>query len=211
MNSRVNNPHPKSIQRVSPVQDRSRRKIDNILDATAKLLAAKGIEATTISTIAEEAKLSTAIVYHYFENRLAVFAALAQRTMAHIDQQLTSQLDVFSQSQQKSSRDILLYLYNLYRQTIGYAPLLSILRVEPSLQQLVKESNRRVADILCEVLIRRTPLSLRRAQRISVILSESCEQVLHAALLADSVEAEALIDELVEIVDALFIYYVNFT
>ena len=120
-------------------------------------------------------------------------------------------MDTFSQSQQKSSRDILLFLYDLYRQTMGYAPLLSILRVEPSLQQLVKESNQHISDILCEVLIRRTPLSLRRAQRISVILGESCEQVLHAALLKDQVEAEALIDELVEIIDALFIYYVNFT
>lgn len=196
-------------QRVLPVQERSRRKLDSILDATALLLVQQGVEATTMLAIAEAAGLSPATVYHYFENRLAIFAALAERTMTSVDANLASQLGEFAVSGEQSSRELLETLYRLYRETPGYVSLLTVLRAEPSLQELVRESNRRIADVLCEVLVRRTTLSLRRAQRVGWMLSESCEQILQAALLAKPEEGAELLEELIELVDALFMHYIG--
>lgn len=199
----------KPLQRVLPVQERSRRKLNTILDTAAKLLVEQGVEATTMQAIADTAALSLPSVYHYFENRLAVFAALAERTMLMVDSNLATQLSDFADSTEQSSRHLLQTLFALYQQSAGYIPLLMVLRAEPSLQDLVRESNRRIANVLSDVLVRRTTLSPQRAQRIGWILSESCEQILQAALLAKQEEGKELLDELIEMVDALLQHYIT--
>lgn len=199
----------KPLQRVLPVQERSRRKLNTILDTAAKLLVEQGVEATTMQAIADTAALTLPSVYHYFENRLAVFAALAERTMLTVDSNLATQLSDFADSTEQSSRHLLETLFGLYQQSAGYIPLLMVLRAEPSLQDLVRESNRRIADVLSDVLVRRTTLSPQRAQRIGWILSESCEQILQAALLANQEEGKELLDELIEMVDALLQHYIT--
>ncbi|MFO1373736.1 MAG: TetR/AcrR family transcriptional regulator [Agitococcus sp.] len=196
-------------QRVSPVQERSRQKLNTILDATANLLVQQGVEATTMLAIAEAADLSPATVYHYFENRLAIFAALAERTMTMVDNNLSERLTAFAVSNEQSTHELLQTLYQLYHQTPGYVSLLTALRAEPSLQALVRESNRRIADVICEVLVRRTSLALRRAQRLGWILSQSCDQVLQEALLSMPEEAQALLEELTEMVDTLLVHYIQ--
>ncbi len=199
----VNKPH----QRVLPVQERSRLKLNTILDTAAKLLVEQGIEATTMQAIADTSAVSLPSIYHYFENRLAVFAALAERTMLSVDTNLARQLSDFAGSTEQSSRHLLQALFSLYQQSAGYVPLLMVLRAEPSLQELVRESNRRIASVLSEVLVLRTTLPRQRAQRIGWMLSESCEQILQAALLAKRKEGKELLEELIEMVDALILYY----
>ena len=200
-------PSPVPRQRVRPVQERARRKIDAILDATAGLLSQGGIEAVSTLAIAEAAGIPPATVYHYFENRLAVFAALAERTMAGVDGEMARQLGSFAQSPELSSRVLLYTLYGAYREAPGYVPILRALRAEPVLYELVQESNRRSAAVIAAVLTARTTLSADRAGRVAWMLSESCEQILQAALVAEPVEAEALLEELVVMVDALFAHY----
>lgn len=205
--SQTARPSIRPRQRVAPVQERSRRKLESILDATAALLVQQGVEASTMLAIADAAGLSPATVYHYFENRLAVFAALAERSMLTIDASLSARLNAFAVSGEHSARELLHALYRLYHQTPGYIPLLAVLRAEPSLQMLVQASNRRIADVICEVLVRRTTLSLRRAQRVGWMLSQSCDQILQEALLAPPDEGEAWLEELIGMIDALLLHY----
>jgi AcrR family transcriptional regulator len=196
-------------QRVMPVQARARRKLDAILDATAVLLARQGAEAATMLAIADEAGVSPATVYHYFENRLAVFAAVAERTMTAVDGALSAQLEAFAASAEQSSGPLLQVLYHAYHDAPGYVQVLTALRAEPALRALVQESNRRIAEVLADVLVRRTGLPPARATRVGWILSESCEQVLEAALMAPAAEAAALLGELTVMVDALFRHYIG--
>lgn len=193
-------------QRVLPVQERSRRKIDTILDATAALLAHKGVEAVSMLAIAEAAAMPAATVYHYFESRLAVLAALAERTMVAVDTQLQQHMQQL-QKQDFSVRELLQALYQAYREAPGYVVILRALRAEPVFEGLVQESNRRGADMVVSLLAKRTRLSRVRAARIARILSEFCEQILQAALMAEPREAKALLDELTEMVDVLFQHY----
>lgn len=193
-------------QRVLPVQERSRRKIDTILDATAALLAHKGVEAVSMLAIAEAAAMPAATVYHYFESRLAVLAALAERTMVAVDTQLQQHMQQLQQ-QDFSVRELLQALYQAYREAPGYVVILRALRAEPVFEGLVQESNRRGADMVVSLLAKRTRLSRVRAARIARILSEFCEQILQAALMAEPREAKALLDELTEMVDVLFQHY----
>lgn len=194
-------------QRVVPVQARSRQRIDAILDATASLLAADGAEAVTTSAIAREAGTTPATVYHYFENRLAVFAALARRTMAEVDEALTGRLVALAASGDLRSGDLLDSLYRAYRDAPGYVVLLRSLRAEPALQELVRESNQRMAGAIAAMLGGRTRLPPDRALRVAGILTEVCEQVVQGALMGSEDEAARLIEEMAEMLDVLFQHY----
>jgi AcrR family transcriptional regulator len=192
---------------VTPVQERSRQRIDAILDATAGLLAGQGTEGVSMLAIAEAAGIPPATVYHYFENRLAVFAALARRTMAEVDAALTALLADFAAPDSLDAGVLLTRLYAAYRDAPGYVAVLRALGAEPALQELVRESNQRVAAVLGSVLAQRTRLPRARADRVAWILSEACEQVVQAALMAGPAEARALIAEMAEMVDALLRHY----
>lgn len=194
-------------QRVMPVQARSRLKIDAILDATAALLQQQGVDAVTILAIAARAGMPPATVYHYFENRLAIFAALAKRIMDAVDAELLAVLAEKLEDAAPDFRAILQGLFKAYAQAPGYVPVLSAMRAEPALRELVRESNRRSALFIAALLQQRTRLDADRAQRISWIISESCELVLEEALTSPPGEAQALLDEQAHIVGVLFLHY----
>jgi AcrR family transcriptional regulator len=189
------------------VQERARRKIDAILDATALLLEKHGIESVSTTAIAEQAGIPPATVYHYFDNRLAVFAALARRIIDEVDTGLTAVLMEELMAPVPNWRAVLEGLFRAYAQAPGYVAVLAALRAEPALQEIVHESNQRIADVLGGMLAARTELPLERSKRIAWIMSECTETVLQAALMADDAEASALLDEMGTIVECLFAHY----
>ncbi len=194
-------------QRVKPVQERARRKMDSILDATAALLQQHGVEAVTILAIAAEAGVPPATVYHYFENRTAVFAALARRIMAAVDADLLNILAERLVMPEPDMRAILQGLFDAYAQAPGYVAVLTAMRAEPALQALVRESNQRSATFIAALLQQRGTLPPERAARIAWIISESCETVLEEALTSTPENAAALLDEQSYIIDVLFHHY----
>jgi AcrR family transcriptional regulator len=70
---------PTHLRKV-PTQDRSRRRLEAILDAAARLFADTGFEGTTIDAIAAEADTSVGSVYQFFPNKLAIFRGIAERS-----------------------------------------------------------------------------------------------------------------------------------
>lgn len=194
-------------QRVQPVQERSRKKIDAILDATAQLLGQHGIEAISISAIADEAGIPPATVYHYFENRLAIFAALARRIINSVDEELIVIIQAQLATGEPDIRMMLRSLYEAYARSPVYVAVLVTLRAEPALHDVVKESNQRIADVIAAMLAQHSKLSPARARRVGWIVAECCDAVLQRALLAEKAEARALLDELVVVVECMFGYY----
>lgn len=65
--------------RVVPTQERSRRRLETILDAAATLFAVQGYEAVTVDAIAKSAGTPIGSVYQFFADKRAVFSALARR------------------------------------------------------------------------------------------------------------------------------------
>lgn len=62
-----------------PQQKRSLERFEAILDAAARLLATHDADGISLYTIAEEAKMPPASVYHFFPDGQHVFIALAER------------------------------------------------------------------------------------------------------------------------------------
>ncbi len=73
----------KSPRRV-PAQDRSRERLERILDAAAHEFAERGVEASTIESIATRAGTSVGSIYQFFPNKPALFEAVADKYLEEV-------------------------------------------------------------------------------------------------------------------------------
>ncbi len=62
-----------------PAQERSRKRLERILEAAAEEFDEQGYESATMERIAERAETSIGSVYQFFRNKEAVFLALARK------------------------------------------------------------------------------------------------------------------------------------
>ncbi|MDC0672715.1 TetR/AcrR family transcriptional regulator [Nannocystis radixulma] len=70
--------------RKTPRQERSRAMVEAILEATIRVLLARGYDRTTTIAVAERAGVSVGSLYQYFPNKEALVAALVERHAAEI-------------------------------------------------------------------------------------------------------------------------------
>ncbi len=75
--------HPKSPRR-EPSQDRSRRLVAAVVEASAHVLEQHGHEGATIQRIADRAGVSVGSVYQYFGTKAAVLDALTEELLARL-------------------------------------------------------------------------------------------------------------------------------
>jgi AcrR family transcriptional regulator len=72
-------------QRRIPKQQRSRERVERIMDATAAIVAKVGDEGLTIRTVADESGMPEATIYRYFADRDEICAAFLDREMEKLD------------------------------------------------------------------------------------------------------------------------------
>jgi AcrR family transcriptional regulator len=69
--------------RKSPRQERSRRTVERILEAAARIFHEQGYVGATTNDIADEAGVSVGSLYQYFPNKDALLATLTTRHIEH--------------------------------------------------------------------------------------------------------------------------------
>ncbi|MFG1796534.1 TetR/AcrR family transcriptional regulator [Nocardia sp. NPDC049149] len=85
-------PTERRLRRREPVQERSRERVERILEAAAALLTEGGTAAVTTREVAERAGVSVATLYQFFTNREALLEELALRTADRLDDELPQRL-----------------------------------------------------------------------------------------------------------------------
>jgi len=75
-----------------PTQERSRRRVEQILDAAAAVVVRDGVEALSTQEIAREAGVPVASLYQYFADKDDVLLALAGRDMDEMDAEVATAL-----------------------------------------------------------------------------------------------------------------------
>jgi AcrR family transcriptional regulator len=86
-------PDTRTETRKSPSQERSRRTVDRILDAAARIFHECGYSGATTNDIADEAGVSVGSLYQYFPNKDALLVALTRR---HIELTTAGLADLLS-------------------------------------------------------------------------------------------------------------------
>lgn len=136
--------------RRKPSQERSRDRVERILDASASLLADMPVEKITTAAIAEKAGVPIGSVYQYFPNKLAVLAEVARRVMEEVDLKTASLIaEDFGVLpwDQAIDRAIDATMQG-YAEQPGYIQLLLSLRPTQEFGAITNESNERVAAML---------------------------------------------------------------
>lgn len=70
-----------------PVQARSQRSTDRMLDAALAILDEKGLKGLTIAAVGRRAGVSTGAIYHRFKDRSALLIAAQERFLANLEEQ----------------------------------------------------------------------------------------------------------------------------
>lgn len=136
--------------RRKPSQERSRDRVERILDATSTLLNGTSADKITTAAIAETAGVPIGSVYQYFPNKLAVLAELARRVMEEVDLKTASLIaEDFGVLPWDQAIDRAIdATMEGYAAQPGYLQLLLSIRPTPEFRAITDESNERVAAML---------------------------------------------------------------
>ena len=121
-------------QRTMPVQARSMRRVDTILNTAATLIAEVGVDAASTSEIARRADISLASLYRYFPNKTAVIKAVAERHLDRLEpvyEQFIGDFDL-----DKGLDQLINDLYEFYRDEPGYMQIWSGMQAIPELAHM---------------------------------------------------------------------------
>ena len=170
-----------------PSQERSRDRVERILDATAALLGDTPVDKITTAAIAEEAGVPIGSVYQYFPNKLAVLAELARRVMEQVDLKTASLIaEDFGVLpwDQAIDRAIDATIQG-YAEQPGYLQLLLSIRPTPEFRLITDESNERVAALLARHPALRALIPADRVELVTRAAIQAANALQDWALSAD--------------------------
>lgn len=82
-----------ALMRKQPLQRRSKQLVDALIQATAEVIAERGLDETTTNHVADRAGVSVGSLYQYFENKQQLIEALLTRLSGDIADSVESSLD----------------------------------------------------------------------------------------------------------------------
>lgn len=138
-----------SAGRRVPTQERSRRKVERILDAAARLVVEHGVDALTTRDIAATAKVPVASLYQYFSDKDDVLLALAERDMAEMDAQVAEDLGALERpTVAEMVATTMRAFVTVYHRRRAFVEIYLRGRSNAAVRHFGREHNRRVAQSL---------------------------------------------------------------
>lgn len=132
-----------------PRQARSRRRVEDLLDAAARLVVEQGVEALTTRDIADAAGAPVASLYQYFADKEDVLLALAQRDMEEMDAQVLTDLETIEVlSVESLVRTVMGAFVTVYHRRRAFVEIYLRGRNNPAVHQFGREHNAGVAEML---------------------------------------------------------------
>lgn len=136
-----------------PTQERSRRRVEGILDAAAGLVVERGVEALTTRDIADAAGVPVASLYQYFADKDDVLVALAARDMGEMDEQVARDVAALLESGDEVTlsalvRTVMEAFVAVYHRRAAFVVLYLRGRTNVAVHRFGREHNAKVAEVL---------------------------------------------------------------
>jgi AcrR family transcriptional regulator len=132
--------------RRAPVQHRSRERVEEILRAAERLVVRGGVDALTTRAVATTAHVPVASVYQYFADRDAIMAALIERHVLAMDEQLAVEVTALETFSVRTLLQATVAAYVAgYRQRPSYVILWFQGRVSPEIATFVRNRSEDLA------------------------------------------------------------------
>jgi AcrR family transcriptional regulator len=128
--------------RRAPVQARSRRRVAEILDGTARLVDEVGPDAVTTTLIAERLGIAVGTIYTYFEDRSAIFDEIVAVTIAANDRLVSElRIDPPTGDWVRNGANVIDRLADAYRSTPGFRALYLSRHVSPAMLDAMRRTD----------------------------------------------------------------------
>lgn len=137
-----------------PKQERSKRTVEQLLDAAIRVMERGGFEALTMRAVADEAGINVATLYSYFANKHKLLARLAE-------DRLTERLDMLHEAFEKARKaedwiaataTAISQLTALRARQTGSRALRSALHASPELWRIDQNGNKAAARMMAQLL-----------------------------------------------------------
>lgn len=185
--------------RRAPGQERSRATLQSIMDAAARLIGEHGLDAISMTQIAELAGMSKASLYRYFPNKQALLLALAQQSFKTHREEMQDAL-----GSGRNPEEMLRGGIDHYCQQHVDNPFLLHLRAaihaDPVLSDLDLKDSRENAALLSEFLSHHYPgLDQQLVQTRALLIVELLDSLARLIGRVSAKEQTKLIDEFVNL------------
>jgi AcrR family transcriptional regulator len=172
--------------RRQPVQQRSAKRVERMLDASAELLDEVGYEGLTTTLIAKRAGVAVGSLYQFFPDKRAVVQALAQRNLEHFIAEVHKRLGTVDTRHWWDVVDSLLDIYlTMHREVPGFSTVHFGDPVEPRLLDDRRTNNRVIVDALTRLVTDHVNLPPEQVTLPITIAVEAADGLLNYAFQVD--------------------------
>ena len=185
-----------SMPRRLPVQQRSRERVDRMLDVATSLIAAQGSDALRMSEVADKSGVSIGSLYQYFPDKAAIIRTLAERSNAEGRACVAGELQKVTT--EADLRDALCNIVDGYYAMFIAQPVMldiwSATQTDKVLQEMDAEDGRAHGAMLAAVLQRLHPAAARRQVDLtSLLLMHLIASAVRLAIALPRAEADDVI------------------
>lgn len=192
---------PQTALRRSPGQDRSRARVNEILDAAFELIGRHGADNVTISDIAEHAGLSGPSVYRYFPSKQAIVTELAVREFETVRAARLERLHAFSGDLRPVLLDGLRSYIHQHQTEPAKAQLRAAVRADPELASLDLDDTRQNAAMFAAALRTAEGTDHPDLERRLLLVYELLDGVIHLVCRIPPTESAPIIDDFVALAE----------
>lgn len=195
---------PSSVVRKQPRQARAQATVGAILEATVQILEREGLDAATMSRIAEVAGVSVGSIYQYFSHRDAILNALQDREFERALSFIRVALGDgnLSQSPRETVVTVVRGMAELYRSCPGLHRVLAIEGLRVAKADRVHAFDLRIIEIVRHFLgASSTPMLPKSVEAAAFVAFQSVRAIMLAYLLErpPGLDEETLIREVTEL------------
>ena len=187
--------------RRKPVQQRSAKRVEQMLDASAELIDELGYDALTTTLIAKRASVAVGSLYQFFPDKRAVVQALTQRNLERFVAAVNERLKELNPEHWWNIVDSVLDIYlRMHREIPGFSKVHFGDVIDLQLLDEERDNNSVIVDSLVEILsvqVNRSPEELRFAIAIA---NETADALLKLAFRRDPQGDERIVAEAKDVV-----------
>lgn len=190
-----------AISRKTPVQDRSIRTVETLLDAAAQVLQDEGSAHFTTNRVAEAAGFSIGTLYQYFPNKDAIAEALVRRECGRLETMIRTAIRTASPGDLEALiRCVVKTLIDAFGGRTRVRKFLILQAVRLGFWQASAQTVETVGKVFMEAITEDGAYQVRPLQDAAVfILTRTLASAVRAAVLEESplLRTQAFEDELV--------------
>ena len=132
-----------------PQQERSRRRVEAILDAAARIVVAEGVDAVGTRSIADLAGVPVASLYQYFADKDDILLALVERDIAEMDQRVGERVGALKRISLESLVEATIAAFTeVYAERPAFVMIYLRGRTNQAIRDYGRDHNRKVAAML---------------------------------------------------------------